>query len=173
MHRMGFAAAAALVLAVAAPAFAQPQQQGPTPSPEMMQRMQQMRAANTVDPSQLPRLYSVRVVTTDMARAEHFYHDVFGGRVSQIFPGEDSVQLASGVNLVINRAREPAPAASAAGFIIQVADIDATVQRVTAAGGTVVRAPSPTPSAFGTRAGQIRDPDGVGIEIIQFTAPSH
>jgi predicted enzyme related to lactoylglutathione lyase len=128
------------------------------------------RMERHVDASLLPRVYSVRVRTSDLERASRFYRDLFDGRVSQVFPGENAVHLASGVYVVLNQSSEGAPATAdaTAGFIVQVADLDATLARVAAAGGVVVRAPNDHAPAFQTRSASIRDPDGVEIELIQF-----
>jgi predicted enzyme related to lactoylglutathione lyase len=127
------------------------------------------------NPAELPKVFAVRITVADLARSEKFYHEGLGAQIIPIQAREAMAQFASGpgIVLVLGTSRaEGAPAAGggAGGFLFQVADIDAVLAGVTAAGGTVERAPANAGSADSSRrvrSALIRDPDGVGIELIQ------
>ena len=118
-----------------------------------------------------PVLMSAHVRVADMARSERFYGQVFGMAMTNAvsprehvlrFPNTDTT--VSGIILLLATKPEPN-----GGFLIQVPDIEATVARVAAAGGTVTRMPNqPRPGAVPVRNAMITDPDGTRIEVMQF-----
>ena len=129
-----------------------------------------MLAANSTE---LPKVFAVRITVADLARSERFYHDGLGAQIRHIHSRESMAQFASGPGVVLAQggpraAGAPVPE-GAGGFLLQVADIDALVARVAAAGGSVERPPNSGTAAlsYGVRSALIRDPDGVGIEVIQ------
>jgi len=122
---------------------------------------------------ELPKVFAVQIHVADMARSEHFYQAAFGAQVHKVRAGESALQFPAGPMIILvqgqpREAAAPLPA-GAGGFLLQVGDIDAAFAHVTEAGGRVVRAPNSGEAAqsFGVRAGVIRDPDGVQIEVIQ------
>ena len=166
MKHLPWALGAALGLVAASPAAAEPAQAA-VPAPAMPRS----------NPAELPRVFAARVSVADLDRAERFYRDGLGAaRVVRVQPRERMVQFSGGPGIVLvqgapRAAGAPVPESSA-GFILQVADIDAVAGRVAAAGGIVTRPPNSGTAAnsFGVRAAMIRDPDGTGIEVIQFPA---
>ena len=129
------------------------------------------------NPAELPKVFAVSIASADLDRSEKFYLEGLGAvKAVKIHDRERSVQFKSGLSVVLHLVAPRAAGAplpeGPAGFILQVSDIDALIARVVRAGGTVVRPPNDGKSklSFGVRAAQIRDPDGVGIELIQFPA---
>jgi catechol 2,3-dioxygenase-like lactoylglutathione lyase family enzyme len=127
------------------------------------------------NPADLPLIYGVRISTPDLARSEKFYREALGARqISHVTPTEFMVQFKSG--LVIMVSKRPASAGNApapdgaGGFILEVADIDAAMSQIAAAGGRIVRPASDGKSSLGIRSAFIFDPDGVGIELSQLPA---
>lgn len=173
MRRMWLAAA--LAIALMAPGQANAQAQG-----SMM---------HTSNPAELPKVFAVQLRVADLDRSERFYHDVFGARVVRVHDRERAAQFTSGVGIILVQGEPPAadasPAQGAGGILIEVADLQAVLQQVEAAGGVVIhhapaaeaaQNPAANPPqdaaaqaiAAGLRAAMIRDPDGVVIEVIQF-----
>jgi catechol 2,3-dioxygenase-like lactoylglutathione lyase family enzyme len=126
------------------------------------------------NPAELPKVFAVRITVADLARSEKFYHEGLGAHIIPIQPREAMAQFASGPGIVLvlgaSRAEgAPVSGGGPGGFLFQVADLDAVLAGVAAAGGTVERAPNAggADSSRRVRSALIRDPDGVGIEIIQ------
>jgi predicted enzyme related to lactoylglutathione lyase len=118
-----------------------------------------------------PVLMMVHVRVAEMGRSERFYHDVFGMSVTNAVSAREHVlrfpnapNTASGVILLL-AGDTPQPNG---GFLVQVPDIDATIARVAAAGGTVMRAPRDSGPGVAVRNALIKDPDGALIEVMQF-----
>lgn len=138
--------------------------------PAMAQQTQQQSPDQAVE---LPRLYAVRATVADLARSEAFYRDGLGAtQVRRIHEHEIMVQFPTGPGVILAQTEASAAAApvdGAAGFILQVADIDAATARAQAAGARIISPPNSGAGAtsFGVRAAFLRDPDGVGIELIQ------
>lgn len=129
----------------------------------------------STDPAVLPKVFSVRVTVADLDAAERFYRDGLGAtNIVRVHDRERVAQFPSSVAVVLVQGPPRAAGAAAphgnGGFILQVTDIDAVVARTAPAGGAVERPPNSGQDerSYGVRASQIRDPDGVGIELIQF-----
>jgi predicted enzyme related to lactoylglutathione lyase len=122
-------------------------------------------------PDQLPKISAGRVYVADMDRSERFYREALGAVKTQKFAANEWVlQFASGAAMQLYKPADAgAGGASTAGFIFEVADLDATSERVVRFGGSIVRAAQPASrlAADGVRTAIVRDPDGVGIELIQ------
>lgn len=112
-----------------------------------------------------PRIMIVRVFTTDIDRAEHFYRTVFGWNAPQAFGADNKMFGApspTAPSLLLVRATE----ARANPFLaIAVNDTAAIMAAVEANGGTVQRPASS--QGHGMPIGFITDPDGTTIELIQ------
>lgn len=119
--------------------------------------------------SSTPAIMMVHVRTTDMARTERFYRDVFGmGVTNAVSPREHILRVSgtgptvAGVALLLVEEKRPN-----GGFLIQVPDIAHAVARVEAAGGKVIRGPRDSAGA-GVRNAMISDSEGTLIELMQF-----
>jgi len=159
MKRYLLAAIGVLVMISVAPAMAQEGQP-------------QMPRSN---PAELPKVFAVRASVADLERSERFYRDGLGAEIRKLHEREIIVYFKTGLNIVLAQSRasnNTAPTDGAGGFILQVADIEAAIARMEGAGGRVVRPPNSGKGelSYGVRAAFIRDPDGVGIELIQFPA---
>jgi predicted enzyme related to lactoylglutathione lyase len=137
---------------------------------EAQQAGQTPPATSRTNPAELPKVFAVRITVSDLARSERFYRDGLGAQIRQIQSRESMAQFVTGPGVVLAMGRSdatPQPG-GAGGFLLQVVDLDAAIARVAAAGGTVERPPSTGAAPSGVRSAFIRDPDGVGIEVIQF-----
>ncbi len=156
------AALGAFVLMTTPPAQAQPA----PPMPPMQH----------TNPAELPAVFAVRITTSDLARSEKFYSEGLGATIFHIRAAESMAHFPTGNVVLASGAPGATPqTGGAGGFLLQVSDLEAAIARVVPAGGTVERAPQPpgvgAPPPGGVRSAFIRDPDGVGIEVIQF--PPH
>ena len=118
-----------------------------------------------------PRIMMLRLYVADLDRAEKFYHAVFGANVLQrntdtvrmmMFPG----QSLPGLVLI----KSPEEAQMNGSFIIQVADMDATVEKALANGGEAQG--QDYAQQMGAAAGKsshFYDPDGNLIEALQIS----
>ena len=127
-------------------------------------------AASRTNPAELPKVFAVRVTVSDPERSERFYRDGLGAKIRQVHSRESMAQFITGPGVVLAVGRSDATPQSggAGGFLLQVVDLDAAIAHAAAAGGTVERPPSAGAPPSGVRSAFIRDPDGVGIEVIQF-----
>ena len=146
-----------------------------TTPPAQAQPAPPMPPMQHTNPAELPAIFAVRVTVSDLARSERFYRDGLGAAVMHIRAGESMAHFPTGNVVLASGPPGSTPlSGGAGGFLLQVSDLDAAVARVAPAGGTVERAPQPpgagTPPPAGVRSAFIRDPDGVGIEVIQFPA---
>jgi len=120
-----------------------------------------------------------KIVVDDLDRMAAFYQQVFGyrhaQRVHSAVAGEpiEEIILVHGegwghtLPLVVWKWTErPAPAASDAILGYQTGNVDALVERVLAAGGTLVDPPHDMPE-HGVRVAFARDPDGRYLELVQ------
>jgi predicted enzyme related to lactoylglutathione lyase len=103
----------------------------------------------------------LRPVDPELSTA--FYRDILGLAVYREFPGGVVFFLGGGFLEVSGRS--PSPAGPNLALWLQVRDVDATYQRVAAAGASVLRAPMDEP--WGLRECWISDPDRVHIGLIQ------
>ena len=163
MKGIGLAAAAAISVLAALPAAAQ--QQAPVTVPGL--------TIGFAIPKPPALIFATRDVA-DMDRAVAFYTKALGMKVvggneppgtslKEVFLGFDTEALSAKLLLAHDTAK-PAPKGHGEGtrLIISVADLAATVQRVTAAGGKVTHAPRPP-----VNIAHVTDPDGYGIELTQ------
>ena len=105
---------------------------------------------------------------TTMGFREHLRHrdEVAGEAIEEIIliHGE---QMGQSVPLIVWRfpnRKPPGESDSILGF--QTADVDGLVEKVTAAGGTLVQAPRNDPG-HGVRVAFMKDPDGRLLELVQ------
>ena len=111
----------------------------------------------------------VTVQVADMAASLAFYRDLLGMEVSRRFspgPGMDIVFLSQGgMQLeLICREGEKKEAGDNFSLGFAVADLDAEIARLTAAGMDCGPAVQPAP---GTRMSFCNDPDGNAVELIE------
>lgn len=112
------------------------------------------------------------VATTDMGRALAFYRDLLGAAVTFEFPGPDGVVGYAGLELGashfgigFNPALTSAPAPRAISLWLYTFDCRAAVERLRAAGVTVIEEPTDQP--WGERVARVLDPDGNEVVIGQ------
>ena len=128
---------------------------------------QQIQGAPAASP---PRVQIARVYVADMAKSEHFYRETFGLPAPQVYGATEHVfTLADGVRLALAVPDHPHGNGS---FGLVVTDVDATMARAAASGGTITRAAANHGPA---RVGLVTDPDGTLLELLQPLpgAPSH
>jgi len=124
-----------------------------------------------------------KIVVDDLDRMAAFYQQAFGYRQLQRVhagvagePIEEIILVqgegyGEGLPLIVWKwLQRPAPAASDAILGFQSTDVDALVERVLAAGGSVVDPPHDQPE-HGVRVAFARDPDGRYLELVQMLAP--
>lgn len=151
-------AAAVCAMALYGCAASNAQQAGPAPA----QAGQQAPMTSAVP---IPGVLMVRVYSSDIARTQRFYTELFGMRATPQNPTEVSMAFPSGnVGVIINQQRDGHEMRS--GFIARVADVADTLSRTEAAGGRVLR-PAMTVPQMHLSVGVIADPDGTEIELIQ------
>ena len=103
------------------------------------------------------------LATPDLERALGFYRDLLGGTLSYAFPPEGPPAYV-GVDLGsshLGLGHEPTIGSvgdTRISLWIYVDDVDAVVDAVRAAGGTVLEEPGDQP--WGERVGRVADPDG-------------
>jgi len=117
-------------------------------------------------PMTLPRVSLVRVYTVDLDKSERFYRTVFGFPAPQAYGERErvfSLPDPTSPKVVLLKVDQPRPNGS---FALAIADIDAVLGRVVAAGGKIDR-PAQAMGNMPVRIGIITDPDGASIELIQ------
>jgi lactoylglutathione lyase len=114
------------------------------------------------------------ITTRDLSAALGFYRDVLGGKVTYEFPGPDGepgyVALELGdAHLGIGRDPELSAEPSARFSLwLYTDDCDGAVERLRAAGTTIVEEPDDQP--WGERVARVLDPDGNAVLIGQAAA---
>ena len=123
---------------------------------------------------------ATKLVVRDVEEAERFYQAVGLKVVSRNVGGEDEVRQeqcwlsASGDAgthiLILSRFLELAPAPRPVyrnedGLILRVSDVDATLEAVEAAGGSIVRPGQDRPE-HAVRAAVVSDPEGHIVEVV-------
>jgi lactoylglutathione lyase len=108
------------------------------------------------------------LTTGDLERALGFYRDVLGGVVSYAFPPEGppayvGVDLGSSHLGIGHDTAVDLEAPQRIALWVYVADCDAAVAAVRAAGGTVLEEPVDQP--WGERVARVADPDGNRIVV--------
>lgn len=103
------------------------------------------------------------LVTSDLAAALGFYRDLLGATVSYEFPGPDGEMAYAGLELGSSHlgiGRDPNAAAEPSerfSLWVYADDCDAAVERMRAAGVTIVEEPADQP--WGERVARVLDPD--------------
>lgn len=120
-----------------------------------------------------------KIIVKDLAAAERFYTELFGLEVvAHLNLGEGEELLNEVVlktagaqppaaNLIlVNFPNRPCPAAgeAATGFVVD--DIDATLEKAAATGGTI-EVPATDVPEHGLRAAYLLDPQGHRVELLQ------
>ncbi len=108
--------------------------------------------------------------TPDVARALAFYRDLLGATVTYEFPGPDGTPVYVGLELGISHlgigldtTGASGATASSTSLWVYADDCDAAVERLRAAGVTVVEEPTDQP--WGERVARVLDPDGTVVII--------
>jgi catechol 2,3-dioxygenase-like lactoylglutathione lyase family enzyme len=99
----------------------------------------------------------------DQAKGAEWYHTHFGGEPTP--EGTDRLMFGK-TRMIFQKTPTPKPSEGSVLDLIgfSVADLDATMKRLQAAGVTVVK---PVTTIDGTRVAQVRDPWGTLIEVVQ------
>jgi lactoylglutathione lyase len=111
------------------------------------------------------------ITTSDLGAALGFYRDLLGAAVSYEFPGPDGEPGYVGLELGaahLGIGRDPdlaAPASPRFSLWVYAEDCDAAVERLRAAGTTIVEEPADQP--WGERVARVLDPDGNSVLIGQ------
>jgi lactoylglutathione lyase len=115
------------------------------------------------------------ITTSDLPAALGFYRDLLGATVSYAFPGPDGDPGYVGLELGdahLGIGRDPDAAAGPSerfSLWAYAEDCDAAVERLRAAGVTIVEPPADQP--WGERVARVLDPDGNLVLIGQRAAP--
>ena len=115
------------------------------------------------------RVIMLRLYVGDIARGEKFYHEVLGANVLQkmgdnvrimMFPGG----AMPGIILI----QSPDEARKNGSFVIQVPDVQATLQRAAANGGVLMNTRfAQQIEGMPARSSHFTDPDGNIVEVLQ------
>ena len=126
-------------------------------------------ATSTVGPVTSARVMMLRVFVADIARAEKFYADVFGMTAVQrmgdrvrimIFPGGTM----PGIILI----QSPQETTMNGSWVMQVADVKATLERAVASGGVAMNTRfAQQVEGQAAQSTHFTDPDGNVIELLQ------
>lgn len=122
-----------------------------------------------VGPLAAPRVIMMRMFVTDLARGENFYHEVLGTTVVRRMGENVSILTFPGGALPgIILIKSPEVAQMKSSFVIQVPDMEATLARGAANGGSAqskrfAEAVQGMPAA----SHHLLDPDGNDIEVMQ------
>jgi len=120
-----------------------------------------------------------KIIVDDLDRIANFYRDALGfrhlQRVHDAVAGEPMEEIIMSLGETMGDAiplvvwkfpNRPAPAASDVILGFQTTDVDALVESIEAAGGTVVEAPGDKPE-HGVRVAFTKDPEGRLMELVQ------
>jgi lactoylglutathione lyase len=114
------------------------------------------------------------LATRDLAGALGFYRDLLGGTVTYEFPGPDGEPVYAGLDIgsshlgIGNDPDASGGPSDRFSLWVYVEDCDAAVERLRAAGVTVVEEPADQP--WGERVARVLDPDG-NLVLIGQPAP--
>ena len=154
-----FAAVICLALggtaAVAAPGGSAPTSPTPAPPP--------------VGAVSLARVMMLRLYVSDIARAERFYHEVFGTTVLQKLGDKVRIMGFPGGGLPgIILIQSPDEVRMNGSFVMQVPDVQATLASAAANGGVLMNTHfSQQVEGMPARSSHFTDPDGNIIEVLQ------
>jgi len=124
-----------------------------------------------------PHFAFTKLVVADLDKSAAFYESVFAltvqARIDAVIAGRAITEIVynqtakGGGNFVLLAFHDaPTPAAGEAIIGFVTGEIDATVARAVAAGGTVLQAAADAPQ-HGIRVGFVADPEGHMIEVLQ------
>ena len=123
------------------------------------------------------RVRAIRVLAADPETVATFYEKAFGmfetrrpvntDRFKEIMINSGSnaelAKAATGTPIIIATRPKDAPASAMASLILDVPDVDKTVELVKANGGTLLR---PVSKFENLRVAMVKDPDGNQIELV-------
>lgn len=148
------------------PALANAAPQAPvTPPPVVM-------PPTTVAPPGLvasARIIMLRIYVSDIARSEHFYHEVLGANVMQRMGDKVRIMIfQSGGMPGIILIQSPEVATMHGSFVVQVPDLQTVLDRAKANGGTLKNTDfSQQMAGTPAHSSHFSDPDGNLIEVLQ------
>lgn len=124
-------------------------------------------------PVATPRVLMLRLYVSDLERGEKFYHEVFGTTVVQKMG--DNVRIMNfpgGVLPGIIMIKSEDEVRMNGSFVIQVPDVQATLDRAAANGGVLHNTKfSEELKGMPARSSHFTDPDGNIIEVLQIGKP--
>lgn len=126
-----------------------------------------------VGPAATPRIIMLRLYVSDLDRGEKFYHEVFGTTVVRKM-GDDVriMNFPGGILPGIIMIKSPDEAQMNGSFLIQVPDVQATLDRAAANGGVLHNTRfSEEVEGMPARSSHFTDPDGNIIEVMQIGKP--
>ena len=124
-------------------------------------------------PVATPRILMLRLYVSDLERGEKFYREVFGTTVVQKM-GENVriMNFPGGVLPGIIMIKSPDEARMNGSFLVQVPDVQATLDRAAANGGVLHNTRfSEEVQGMPARSSHFTDPDGNIIEVLQVGKP--
>ena len=126
-------------------------------------------AAQPVGPVASARVIMLRLFVADLARAEKFYHEVFGTTVLQKMGDNVRIMNFPGGTLPgIILIKSPDEVRMNGSFVMQVADVQDTLARAAANGGTLMNTRfSQQVEGMPAQSSHFTDPDGNIIEVLQ------
>lgn len=126
-------------------------------------------AAQPITPVASARVVMLRVYVADIARAEKFYHEVFGTTVMQKL-GENVriMVMPGGAFPGIILIQSPDEARMNGSWVMQVSNVEETLAKAQANGATLMHTEfSDNVSGMPARSSHLVDPDGNIIEVLQ------
>jgi len=111
----------------------------------------------------------LRIYVSDVARSEKFYHEVLGANVMQKMGEAVRIMMFSGGAMPgIILIQSPEVATMHGSFVVQVPDLQGTLSRAAANGGTLKNTSfSQQMAGVPARSSHFADPDGNLIEVLQ------
>lgn len=126
-------------------------------------------STNPATPVGSPRVMMLRLYVSDIARAEKFYHQVFGTIVVRNMGDNVRIMMFPGgatPGIILIQSQEVATMHGS--FVIQVPDLEATLDLAVANGGTLKNTHFEQQiSGMPAQSSHFTDPDGNLIEVLQ------
>lgn len=114
------------------------------------------------------RVMMLRVYVADIDRGVDFYHEVFGATLNQQMGGNVRIMLLPGNLPGIILIQSPEEATMNGSWVMQVQDLQATLDRAAAHGGRLMNTHfEGQPGGMASQSSHIVDPDGNIIEVLQ------
>jgi predicted enzyme related to lactoylglutathione lyase len=128
--------------------------------------------ATGAGPVAAPRVIMLRLYAADIARAEKFYNEVLGANVVQRMGDKVRIMVFPGGTLPgIILIQSPDEARMNGSFVIQVPDVQATLQRAAANGGAPINTRfAQNIEGMAANSSHFTDPDGNIVEALQIGA---